>query len=208
MWAALIEGNVSNLQLKQYANRPPVISELLGSFHCIKCGKDHVRIKTWEGQVQAAIPLLQLPANDQPVDVSELFAAHIDEAFDTRCTNINCRQRITGARLHARAGFFTILAVNRFDVENPNTKRLNKLEMPINSNRIGEDLLGDLVCVVCHRGSVNHGHFVSYHKMADDQWFLNDDSRPCAPSENPLEGRNISENETIDLLFFKNNVIS
>ena len=63
--------------------------------------------------------------------------------------------------------------------------------------------MGNLVCVVCHRGDVNQGHFVAYSKV-NNQWFLHDDSRPCVPSENPVEGRNIAVTETVELLFFKN----
>ena len=72
--AALAEGILSNLQLKQYANRPPVISQFLGSFSCRKCGKDHVQVKNWEEQVQAVIPLLQLPDHNEPVALLILLA--------------------------------------------------------------------------------------------------------------------------------------
>ena len=73
------------------------------------------------------------------------------------------------------------------------------------SARNSQDFLGDLVSVACHRGDVNAGHFVSYHKV-DDNWFLNDDSNLCVASENPLDGINVAENETVELLFFINNV--
>ena len=33
--------------------------------------------------------------------------------------------------------------------------------------------------------------------------FLNDDSRPCIPTENPL-GQTVDDSETVELLFFKN----
>ena len=77
--------------------------------------------------------------------------------------------------------------------------------MSSGSTRNLHDFMGELVSVVCHRGDVNVGHFVSYHKV-DDSWFLNDDTNQCAPSESPLDGINIAENEPIELLFFKNNV--
>ena len=86
-----------------------------------------------------------------------------------------------------------------------NRKRLTRLAVLSHSMNNNRDLLRELVSVVCHRGDVNKVHFVSYHKV-DDNWFLNDDSRPFSPSENPLDGRNIAKNETVDLLFFINNV--
>ena len=60
--AALLKGSeglVTNLQLKQYANRPPVFTQFLASFKCNRCEKEYKKIlKNWEDQIQAAIPLL------------------------------------------------------------------------------------------------------------------------------------------------------
>ena len=44
---------------------------------------------------------------------------------------------------------------------------------------------GHLISLICHRGDVNTGHFVSYH-LVDDTWFLNDDNREALQVENPL----------------------
>ena len=113
-------------------------------------------------------------------------------------------KRIYDGKLEPKLGMFTILAINRFNVENPIQKRLNRTRMPRTSS-----LLGELVSVACHRGDVNAGHFVSYHKV-DGHWYLNNDSRQCSPCENPLEGLNIEycregekTSETVELLFFK-----
>jgi hypothetical protein len=203
--AALAEGLVTNLQFKQYASRPPVLSEFLGSFKCNRCGKENVRVKRWAMQVQAAIPLLQLPPNNASADVGDLLAAYIDESFETHCPDLNCNQRILDGKLEVRPGFFTILALNRFDVNYPNNKQMNRITIPPVPGRIGHNLMGDLVSIVCHRGDVNRGHFVSYHQV-DRQWYLNDDSRQLSPSQNPLVDGHVMESETIELLFFKNNV--
>ena len=119
--AALAEGLLSNLQLKQYSSRPPVFSQFLGSFKCRRCGKDHVRVTNWEMQIQSVIPLLQLPPNtNQEVDVSELLGDYIAEPFETRCSDPTCKNRIMDAALETQTGCYTILAVNRFDILNPN----------------------------------------------------------------------------------------
>ena len=203
--AALSEGLVTNLQFKQYASRPPVLTEFLGSFKCSRCGRENLCVKRWAMQVQAAIPLLQLPPNNLPADVSDLLAAYVDERFETHCTDLNCNHRILDGKLEVKPGFFTILAINRFDINDPNNKQMNRLTIPSEPVRIGHNLMGDLVSIVCHRGDVNHGHFVSYHQV-DRQWFLSDDSRQLSPSQNPLEDGLVDESETIELLFFKNNV--
>ena len=73
---ALAEGHLTNLQFKQYASRPPVVTEFLGSFKCPRY------IKGWAMQIQAVIPLLQLPPKNLPADVSELLADFIVEKFE------------------------------------------------------------------------------------------------------------------------------
>ena len=193
---SLAEGLVSNLQIKQYANRPPVLTQFLASFKCNKCGLDHVKVKNWEFQVQALIPLLQLPQTSQSANVLQLLNDHIQETFQTRCGNLACRNRIFDARLEVELGHFTIIAVNRF--VDPRAKLMTKLELTRPDQLILDP--GKLVSVVCHRGDINRGHFVSYHSIGD-QWFLNNDSRQCSPSGNPLHSSIGSE--TVELLFFK-----
>ena len=68
-------------------------------------------------------------------------------------------------------------------------------------SRLGQEIIRELVSVVCHRGDENRGHFVSYNTIGQ-QWFLNDKSRPCIPTENPLE-QTVDYTETVELLFFK-----
>jgi hypothetical protein len=167
----------------------------LASFKCNRCGLDHVRVKNWEYQIQASIPLLQLPQGNQSVNVLQLLNDYIEESFQTRCGNLACRNRIFDARLESVLGHFTIIAVNRF--VDPTVKLMNKLELTRPAQLPLDP--GDLVSVVCHRGDVNRGHFVSYHRI-DDQWYLNNDSRQCSPSGNPLESTIGSE--TVELLFF------
>ena len=61
---SLAEGLVSNLQVKQYADRPHVFTQFLGTYQCDQCQKVYRKVKNWEGQVQANIHLLQLPQPD------------------------------------------------------------------------------------------------------------------------------------------------
>ena len=93
-------------------------------------------------------------------------------------------------------GFFTIIALNRM---NSGFQKLrNRLELSRSDKLLDP---GQLVSVLCHRGDINHGHFVSYH-CVDDQWFLNDDSRQVIPTNSPVDHPNI-RTETIELLLFK-----
>ena len=61
-------------------------------------------------------------------------------------------------------------------------------------------VLGEVLSVISHRGDVNLGHYVSYHKIGD-KWYLNDDSRRCQEVSDPmLQSFN---GETVEMLFFK-----
>ena len=193
---SLAEGLVSNLQVKQYADRPPVFSQFLGTYQCGQCNKTYNKVKNWEGQVQANIPLLQLPPNNQAVNPLELLQSHIAEPFRTRCSEQGCRAQISGGRIEVKLGYFTIIALSR--MTRSSVKLMNRLEMTRNDQLIDP---GKLVSVVCHRGDINRGHFVSYH-CVDDQWFLNDDSRQVFPTNNPVENPS-TRSETIELLLFK-----
>ena len=95
-----------------------------------------------------------------------------------------------------KLGYFTIIALSRMN--RSSVKLMNRLEMTRNDQLIDP---GKLVSVVCHRGDINRGHFVSYH-CVDDQWFLNDDSRQVFSTNNPVENPS-TRTETIELLLFK-----
>ena len=67
---------------------------------------------------------------------------------------------------------------------------------------MGDQLLGQLVRVVCHRGGVRRGHWVSYH-LVGGVWFLNDDNKRAVQVRgNPLD--KLVADETVDLLAFEN----
>jgi hypothetical protein len=90
--ATIAEALVTNMQIKRYSTHP-VISSFLASFRCSSCGTEHKRVKNWEGQVQAAIPLLQLPPGNLPANIPSLLADYLDASFETRCSNQGCRQK-------------------------------------------------------------------------------------------------------------------
>ena len=198
---SLAEALVTNMQFKQYASRP-VMTKYLASFNCTTCGKSHVKVTNWEGQL-GAIATLHLPENNQTANIHQMFAAYLTEPFHTRCQNHQCGKRFLNGELEADIGHFTLIALNRFDV--PDQKRMNKVELSNDSQLVGNQALGELVSCVCHRGDVNHGHFVSYHKVGDS-WYLNDDSYPCRASEDPLL-QTSNGLETVDLLIMSDNIV-
>ena len=201
---AVAEALINNMQLKQYATRC-VFSKFQATFNCTGCGTDHLRVKNWDGQLFSSIPLLQLPANDVNCSIPHLLASYLDTPFDTRCSNQQCRQGVSNGRFETVSGYYTVLAVNRVD-DATGFKKMNKLTIDADDTLSGYELLGELISCISHRGSVNRGHFVSYQKVGS-QWFINDDSSSCVPCANPLCYA-IDPTETVDLLFFMNNIQS
>ena len=199
----VIEALISHMQLKRYSTHS-VLTRYLASFTCPACGKVHDRVSRWEGQYAPYVPVLSLPDNNQVVNIPDKIAEYLDQPINTRCTDQNCRHVISNGKFFTDLGLFTIISVCRFDIDNPN-KKLNRLDMSVNNPELsGNNLLGDLVSCICHRGDVDHGHFVTYHKVGRD-WYLTDDSRPPHRSENPFEQTRYNT-ETVEALFFINNV--
>ena len=198
--AALVEGLIANLQLKYFTDRPPFFTRIFGSFNCPACDKTYDMVLNWENQTTENIILLQLPDNEEDVDVYELYYNFLTESFTTRCDVPECRNVIHGGIRIRDPGLYTVIAVNRLDIDNPSKKLKNRLKY---THRYEHEypLLGKLVSVACHRGDVEKGHFISYH-LVDDQWYLNNDSQDCTPCNNPLSCT--SRDETIELLFFQN----
>ena len=84
------------------------------------------RVKTWDYQIQVAIPLLQLPqSSDQTVNAMQLLKSNLYEPFKTRC---GCKSRMVVARMELELLFFTTLTVGGFNFfNNPPVKLMNKL---------------------------------------------------------------------------------
>ena len=200
----LVSSLVSNMEIKEYVSRP-VFTKFLASFTCPVCGKNHRKVKSWDGQFGMFVPLvLPLPRSNQPCNIPQVLASYLEEPIQTRCSEQECRQRVTDGVYETETGQYTMIAIDRHDIYAPARKKMNKVEVSCNTPLTGNELLGELVSCICHRGNINHGHYVSYHKVGNT-WFINNDSNPCTESENPLvQTRNRSE--TVDLLLFANNV--
>ena len=198
-----IEALFRHLRLKQYPSYP-VLSKFLASFRCSACNTDYTRVTNWAGQLSIAVPILQLPEDDRNASIPVLLSSYLQQNITTRCSNQECLNHIYDGSYEAEPGLYTILSVNRIDITNPTRKKTNKLELMSNTNGTRSALLGELVSCISHRGSHNRGHFVSYHRVGNN-WFLNDDSDECSISANPLLQSGYP-GETVDLLFFKNNL--
>ena len=120
---ALAEAIISNLPIKHEPTQVPFLTQFCGSYRCSECGLDHDRVKTWEGQIGSVIPLLSLSDSEDHVDLTSLMRKFLTETFETRCSNSDCRSIIRDGRIVPVKGLFTILGLNRFDIDNPNRKK-------------------------------------------------------------------------------------
>ena len=175
---SLTEALLTNLPIKDISPYLPYLTKFLGSFNCSQCGQNYTRVKNWEEQIGSAIPILTLPDTDEHVDLAYLVEKHLTDPFVTRCGMPDCRSQITDGKIEPILGLYTILALNRCDIDNPGTKLLTKISLD-------DEEYQALLSIICHRGDVNSGHYVSYHKV-DGEWYINDDSKPCKLVESPF----------------------
>ena len=195
---SLADAILSNLPLKYGPTNLPFLTQFYGAFHCSECGQDYDSVPNWEGQVGSIIPVLSVPESEDYVDLLDLVENFLTEPFETRCTNQDCRSRIADGRIVPIKGMFTILSLDRIDMDNPNRKKMTRIRLTAAEHQ-------GLISVISHIGDVNSGHYVSYHE-AEGRWYLNDDSEHFQSAENPL-GENVEylgPDETPELLFFRN----
>ena len=94
-------------------------------------------------------------------------------------------------------GKFTILTINRRSYTS-SEKLQSRVEF---TTQLSDIHLGNLTSLICHKGGINRGHYVSYHHIGDS-WFLNDDDRDIATMSDPLNNRN-DISETLEVLIFE-----
>ena len=154
------------------------------------------RKNSWDGQLFSNIPILRAPESSS-FDPLILLKNLIDEPFATRCQNLCCQARIEGGQIELIPGIFTILTINRRSYNSPE-KLLSRVEFSSQSSDIHP---GNLISLVCHRGGIDRGHYVSYHHIGDS-WYLNDDDRDIVNVCDPFINR-YDDSETVEVSIFK-----
>ena len=155
---SLTDAMVKNLQLKW--EKIPFFTQYLGNFTCESCGQVYRR-KHWQGQLFSSVPVLHLPKSSGPVDPLILLQLYIDMPFTTCCPDVCCQNITKGGKIEVVPGRFTILIINRVCYETLD-KQMNAVSfssLDMSPDRFNP---GHLISLICHRGDVNTGHFVSY----------------------------------------------
>ena len=104
-------------------------------------------------------------------------------------------------------GKYTFISINRRGFQDEDGDAIPKLSTKVVDNasgKWGDKYLGELICVVSHRGSIQTGHFVTYSKVEEGggAWYVSDDSKSPKQVTHPL--RTSKKGETSELLIFKN----
>ena len=135
-----------------------------------------------------------------PIKIREKLSQFLGQTFESRCKAIMCRKKIRNGKIRVIAGKYTILALNRNDMNRQKT--LRKIDLT-SCNPDVDQITQEPVAVISHAGSMASGHYISYSKVNGD-WFLNDDSMKvtrchCSPFDQTRLYR-----ETADIIVFEN----
>ena len=102
---------------------------------------------------------------------------------------------------------FTVLYINRRGYYANDGTVLPMLRTKLSDTKsytVGDQLIGDLVATICHRGDDLAGHWLTYSKVdSDNVFYLNDDSyRVTQSSYHPFNSSDSTE--TCDVLLYRN----
>ena len=149
------------------------------------------------------VPILSLTINGRPTSAGHLLTDYLNQGMNVRCPTCDANN---DAKLIPEKGKFTLLAINRRGFKDQDGNPIPKITTRVSdtwSQRLGDQLLGDLVSVITHKGSINTGHWQTYTKTDSGIWYLNSDSNKSLQSNHPLKTKNRS-NETAEFLVYKN----
>ena len=179
----------------------PPLTQYKAKYFCPTCEVQFNGITEWENPPFKVVPGLILPDQQQAVNPAELITNLMAETFPVTCRI--CNNRVNDASYDIVKGKATVITVNRYGFRNQSTY---KIMTPLDcgpSVSPGSQFLGQLVAVVCHRSGsgTGSGHWVSYSKVSNGQWFMNNDHRPVIAAS-PFNS--INPTETINMLCYIN----
>ena len=135
-----------------------------------------------------------------PVRIRAKLSEFLQQPFESRCKAIMCKKRIRNAEIEVTPGRYTILALNRNEMNQQ--KSLRKIDLSAFHPDV-DQITQEPVAVVSHAGSMASGHYISYSKI-NGEWFLNDDSKKLTRCQfSPFDQSHLSR-ETADIIVFEN----
>ena len=195
---SIADGILRQLPLSGQDNIP-ALTQYLATFECFYCGHGDQNCPQWDEKPFSVVPTLSVPQNNRPIPVETLLDGFLQLPMMITCPQ--CRNLIP-ASWKVVKGLYTVLYLNRVNDRGNITR--TRLQTGHQANIPNQDVLGELVSVVCRAGeNLDGGHFTSYHQVGG-QWLWNDDNRMLKVCNFHPFNRNQGF-ETVDLLCYINN---
>ena len=190
---------ISSLPLLPQSNIR-VLTEFNSQYDCLHCGHQARHQRDWISKSFHSIPILNIDQNNNPVPVGTLLSNLLATQFNVVCGS--CGQHTMG-QYHTRRGHFTLLRLNRILLSSNNNQQIlsnTRLSM-MRTPAVAEQYLGHLVSCISHSGSIQGGHYRSYHCAGrNNNWYCNDDDRQLSRIRHPFDVRN----ENVVFLVYSN----
>ena len=156
-------------------NNVPLLTKYNVSYACSNpmCNHHEDDLEYWNEKPFTKVPtlhLLMLNPSGQAISVERLLDAFLQQNVETRC-NL-CNSPVNGS-LRTVIGLFSPFYLNR---DNDKGGILRTKLIPSGQSTSRNDAVGRLISVISRSGTVDRGHFLSYHQVRGN-WFLNDDQR-------------------------------
>lgn len=182
-------------------NNIPLLTKYNVSYACLNpiCNHHEDNLEYWNEKPFTKVPtlhLLTLNPSGQPISVEELLNVFLQQNVETRCHQ--CRSRVNGS-MRVVKGMFTLLHLNRDDNRGG---ILRTRLIPSNQGTCSNDIVGQLISVISRSGTVDRGHFLSYHEVRG-QWFLNNDEQEVQRCGYHPYNRTLGT-ENVSFVIFKN----
>ena len=167
----------------------------MASYTCT-CGSSEV-LNVWNSQLFSSVPLLTIPQQVRPVTLGSLVTTLLETPINLSCSQ--CNEPLNGS-LRAVRGKYSIYAINR---RTGGQSLIRTSLSDQDSQTEGEQLLGELVSVVSHKGGAGGGHWISYHYVGGSWYINNDDNLIIRSPYHPYDSPNLAE--TVNLCIFSCN---
>ena len=135
----ILDSFLTELDIKRFSSRTrPVFTRYLASFTCARCRKVYTNVERWDSQWNRMVPLLTVPASEDPANVWGLFSDFLAVPVQTRCPEVGCNHPVQDGVLVPIPGIFTVIAINRLDLGSSHTSPVfltNKLAIEPPQNR-------------------------------------------------------------------------
>ena len=197
----MIDSIFTALKPMLQVTNPPILTTFTVKYTCNSnvCNNNTYRdLDLTNVALFKTVPMITLPSHGRYVNVGQLLTNFLAEHHNMVC--LMCGT-MCDATIEAKKGKYTLLVLDRRGLQAHGLNQKQLVDQRRNSP--GDNLLGELVACICHRGDAAGGHWVAYSRSGHGVWWLNNDDHRAAQSPNhPFQSR--VQGETVDFLCYIN----